>query len=107
MARDGMGRYDEAVDNISAYEALTDTIEHEAKAQQLAVSAPSWRRTKKPAKQQAKLQESAEAETEGMGSRSEKEGKAAERRHGFPDRASAHHRCPGHQERYSSTLFGK
>ena len=32
MARDGMGRYDEAVDNISAYEVLTDTMEHEAKA---------------------------------------------------------------------------
>ena len=36
MARDGMGRYDEAVDNISAYEVLTDTMEHEAKAAQLA-----------------------------------------------------------------------
>ena len=31
-----MGRYDEAVDNISAYEVLTDTMEHEAKAAQLA-----------------------------------------------------------------------
>ncbi|MFR2606319.1 MAG: helicase HerA-like domain-containing protein [Waltera sp.] len=36
MARDGMGRYDEAVDNISAYEVLTDTMEHEAKAAQAA-----------------------------------------------------------------------
>ena len=74
-----MGRYDEAVDNISAYEALTDTIEHEAKAQQLAAE-------RAPAGEgQGSFGEAAgkasgiccEAETEGMGSRSEKEGKSS------------------------------
>ena len=109
MARDGMGRYDEAVDNISAYEVLTDTIEHEAKAQQLAAERAQLEKDKEAlAKQQAKLQESAvkKKQKEWEAAQKKKE-KAAERRQAQIERQLINTGAQVIKRGILSTLFGK
>ena len=109
MARDGMGRYDEAVDNISAYEVLTDTIEHEAKAQQLAAERAQLEKDKEAlAKQQAKLQESAvkQKQKEWEAAQKKKE-KAAERRQAQIERQLINTGAQVIKRGILSTLFGK
>lgn len=110
MARDGMGRYDEAVDNISAYEVLTDTMEHEAKAAQLPQNA--WAQLEKDkealAKQQAKLQESTvkQKQKEWEAAQKKKE-KAAERRQAQIERQLINTGAQVIKRGILSTLFGK
>ena len=109
MARDGMGRYDEAVDNISAYEVLTDTMEHEAKAAQLAAERAQLEKDKEAlAKQQAKLQESTvkQKQKEWEAAQKKKE-KAAERRQAQIERQLINTGAQVIKRGILSTLFGK
>lgn len=109
MARDGMGRYDEAMDNISAYEVLTDTMEHEAKAAQLAAERAQLEKDKEAlAKQQAKLQESTvkQKQKEWEAAQKKKE-KAAERRQAQIERQLINTGAQVIKRGILSTLFGK
>ncbi|MBR1703661.1 MAG: DUF853 family protein [Lachnospiraceae bacterium] len=84
MARDGMSKYDQAVDNISAYEMLNDKAEKDAEAAKLAAERAQLEKEKaefeaQKAKEEAAAQKQREKEEAAAQKQKEKEEAAAQR----------------------------
>ena len=84
MARDGMSKYDQAVDNISAYEMLNDKAEKDAEAAKLAAERAQLEKEKaefeaQKAKEEAAAQKQREKEEAAAQKQKAKEEAAAQR----------------------------
>ena len=109
MERDGMSKYDNAVDNISAYEVLTGKIEQEQQADQLAEERQQLEKEKAAfEKQQLKAEESAvkRRQKEWEAEQKKKE-KAAERRKAQIERQLINTGAQVIKRGILKTLFGK
>ncbi len=109
MARDGMAKYDDAVDNISAYEVLTGVIEQEQQEEQLAEEREQLEKEKAAfEKKQQKEEESAvkKRQKEWEAEQKKKE-KAAERRKAQIERQLINTGAQVLKRGILSTLFGK
>lgn len=109
MARDGMEKYDQSVDNISAYEVLTGEIQQEAKEEELEEQHAQLEKEKAAfEKQQQKEEESAikKKQKEWEAEKKKKE-KAAERRQAQIERQLINTGAQVLKRGLFKTLFGK
>ncbi|MBR1854833.1 MAG: DUF853 family protein, partial [Lachnospiraceae bacterium] len=84
MARDGMSKYDQAVDNISAYEVLSDKAQKDAEAERLAAERAQLEKERaefeaQKAKEEAEAQKQREKEEAAAQKQKEKEEAAAQK----------------------------
>ena len=109
MSRDGMGKYDEAVDNQSAYEVLNEKMEQEAEKEKLAAEREQLEKEKAAfEKEQKKAEEAAQKkkEKEEEAERKKKE-KAAERRKNQIEKSLINTGAQVLKRGILNTLFGK